>query len=152
MGAMGQSSLLELFQESLRRGGVFRLRVLGSSMFPSIRSGDVISVKPIEPEAISIGDVIFYQNADRFFAHRLVGKNRVNGDPLFITRGDHLPFCEPPISTSQVLGKVVMIQKQDMESCPRKLANYLIARASSSWFFRLWSIIDRFKRDLTGKI
>lgn len=102
---------IELLQEGLEKGNNFRFRALGSSMFPSIRSGDVITVKPVESAAICVGDVIFYRRDGRVYAHRLIRKQRIDGVLLFITRGDYLPFSDSPISTSQILGKVVSIER-----------------------------------------
>lgn len=147
---------IELLQEGLEKGNDLRFRALGSSMFPSIRSGDVITVKPVESAAICVGDVVFYRRDGRVYAHRFIGKKRVNGGLLFITRGDHLPFSDPPIGTFQILGKVVVIERRgkriSMGSCPIRLANYIIARISPFWLYRLLYVLVRFKQALIKKM
>lgn len=102
---------IELLQECLEKGNDLRFRALGSSMFPSIRSGDVITVKPVESAAICVGDVVFYRRDGRVYAHRLIRKQRMDGVFLFTTRGDYLPFSDPSINPTQVFGKVVSIER-----------------------------------------
>ena len=91
---------IELLQETLEKGNDLRFRALGSSMFPSIKSA-----------AICIGDVIFYRRDGRVYAHRLIRERRMDGGFLFTTRGDCLPFSDPPINPTQVFGKVVSIER-----------------------------------------
>ena len=102
---------IELLQETLEKGNDLRFRALGSSMFPSIKSGDVITVMPVESAAICVGDVIFYRRDGRVYAHRLIRERRMDGGFLFTTRGDCLPFSDPPINPTQVFGKVVSIER-----------------------------------------
>jgi signal peptidase I len=111
LAPIDDSDLSKLCKETLEKGNNLRFRALGSSMFPSIRSGDVITVKPVESAAICVGNVLFYRRDGRVYAHRLIRKHRMDGVFLFITRGDYLPFSDPSINPSQVFGKVVSIER-----------------------------------------
>src|ERR1700732_720250 len=50
------------------------LRVLGGSMTPWIRSGDLVFIKRFDFERVSTGDVILFERDDRFFVHRIIGR------------------------------------------------------------------------------
>ena len=143
------SDLLTLCQEVLENGNYLRFRALGGSMFPFIRAGDIITAKPVPPENLTIGQVLFYYKDGNFFAHRLKEKS---GNSLMITRGDNLPFNDNFITPSEVLGKIVMIERKgkkiDMESGLMRLMNWTIARIPIYWIIRFMSFGARIKRAL----
>ena len=143
------SDLSELFQEILEKGGFLRFRALGGSMFPFIRSGDIVTAEPIPPENLNVGQVLFYYKDGNFFVHRLKEKS---GNSLMITRGDNLPFNDHFITPSEVLGKIIMIERKgkriDMESGLMRLMNWTIARIPIYWIIRFMSFGVRIKRAL----
>ncbi len=69
-----------------------------------------------------------------------------------ITRGDNLPLNDNFITPSEVLAKVVMIERRgrkiDMESSLMRLANWAIARIPIYWIIRFMSFGGRIKRAL----
>lgn len=131
------------------KGRYLRFRALGSSMFPFIRPGDIITARRVPPENLTVGQVLFYYKDGNFFAHRLKAKSR---DSLMITRGDNLPFNDNFVTPSEVLGKVVMIERRgrriDMESGLMRLVNWAIARIPIYWIIRFVSFGGRIKRAL----
>ncbi len=52
------------------------LRVLGGSMTPWIRSGDLVFIKRYDFERVSAGDVILFERDGRFFVHRMIGREQ----------------------------------------------------------------------------
>ena len=48
----------ELFLASLAEGKEVRLRVDGTSMLPSLKPGDVVVLKLVEPEQLQKGDLV----------------------------------------------------------------------------------------------
>ena len=143
------SELLTLCQEVLGKGSYLRFRALGGSMFPFIRPGDIITAKSIPPDDLTVGQVLFYYKDGNFFAHRLKEKS---GNSLMITRGDNLPSSDNFIRRSEVLGKIVMIERKgkkiDMESGLMRLVNWTIARIHIYWIIRSMSLGGRIKRAL----
>jgi hypothetical protein len=105
-------------------------------MYPTILNKDVITVEPIKPSAVRIGDIILYQVQENLIAHRVIkilkrsesnsrsapqGPQDRTGSPAgaepstsetlqFILRGDARPACDAPVAAEQVLGKVVFIE------------------------------------------
>lgn len=74
-----------------RASGAVPLTVLSGSMSPTIPTGSVVLVKPVDPQAIEAGDVITFQTAPgvaQFVTHRVV-RVQHDTDPLsFVTKGD----------------------------------------------------------------
>jgi signal peptidase I len=99
--------------EVVRRFGKVRLRVFGTSMLPSILPGDLISVQRAGLSGISSGEIVLYSREGRLFAHRVVGRAGSREDSQLITRGDRLSHNDPPVSSSELLGRVTSIECGD---------------------------------------
>jgi len=149
LGPIDDSELLKLLQEVLEKGNCLRFQALGSSMFPFIRPGDIITAKPISPENLTVGQVLFYYKDGIFFAHRL---KEGSSNSHMMTRGDNLPFNDNFITPAEVLGKIVMIERNgkkiDMESGLMRLVNWTIARIPIYRIIRFMSFGGRIKRAL----
>jgi signal peptidase I len=153
---LGNSQLLKLCQEVLEKDGCLRFRALGSSMLPSLRPGDVITVGSVEPHTILLGDVILYRQNDRLYAHRVIGKKGVEEMDLLITKGDYVPSSVSCINDYEIMGKVIKIERRGriirLDTPFHRWWGRLIAK-TSSWlypFFRVaevtFHIIFRFIR------
>jgi hypothetical protein len=108
--------------EIVRTFGEVRLRVFGTSMVPSVLPGDVISVRRTGISEISSGEIVLYSRDGRLFAHRVVactetgvGHAASETERLLVTRGDRLGYDDPPVSTSELLGRANFIQRSGGE-------------------------------------
>ena len=99
----------------VRTFGEVRLRVFGTSMVPSILPGDLISVERAEVTEISNGEVVLYSREGRLFAHRVVGRAGSGDQSILITRGDRLRYNDPPVSSGELLGRVISIERGDRQ-------------------------------------
>ena len=67
------------------------MTVLSGSMTPTIRTGDVIVVRPISPAEAKVGDIVTFKDpagSDRLLVHRVRAISRVGEQVEVITRGD----------------------------------------------------------------
>src|SRR5580704_11980065 len=114
------------------------LRVLGGSMTPWIRSGDLVFIKRFDFERVSTGDVILFERADRFFVHRIIGRRRSvprgKEQALLITKGDALDGVDAPVSAAEFLGRATRIHRGqrhiDLESFTHVLVGRVLAHLS----------------------
>jgi signal peptidase I len=104
-------SLSDLSREILAHDCHFRFRAKGFSMYPFIRDGDVVTIRPVDPSFLNVGDVIFYQLERSLVVHRIIGKQTFDGKMCFTTRGDSSPGSEQEVYEDLVLGKVVTLQR-----------------------------------------
>jgi hypothetical protein len=91
----------------LRASGEARLRVLGGSMYPVLRSGETITVQACEADTLEIGDLLLVRDGDRLFAHRLVARTA----STLVLRGDSHWHADPPRPLSSLLGRIVAITR-----------------------------------------
>ncbi len=87
------------------------LRVVQSgSMYPTIRTGSLIAIQPIEsPE---VGEIITYQRSSRQtpITHRIIDTLIENGQIQYITKGDNNEFQDmEPVTKEMVLGRVSLV-------------------------------------------
>jgi hypothetical protein len=97
---------LELAVEVLRSFGELRFRALGESMLPSIFPGDIVVAHRARIECFAAGDVALFSREGRFYAHRVVERFSEGGRIRLVTRGDSVPAADPPITQSELLGRV----------------------------------------------
>lgn len=85
--------------------GEVKLKLMGTSMLPSIWPGDVVTVRRCQVADLRPGEIVLYRGAGALTAHRLIS---VTPDNL-ILRGDSLEHCDPPVRNDQVVGRVFSI-------------------------------------------
>jgi signal peptidase I len=144
--------------EVVRTFGEVRLRVFGTSMVPSILPGDVIFVRHAGLFEMSPGEIVLYSREGRLFAHRVVTRAGSPERPFLITRGDRLYHTDPPVSSSELLGRVNFIERRQKRFRPatglsiwrRKIVlllrssdrvTYLYLRLAAGWpsIFSRWA-------------
>ena len=128
--------------EVIRTFGQLRLRVFGSSMAPALLPGDLVSVQRATLEEISMGEIVLFQRDNRLFVHRVVGTHGncvANGtnESYLTTRGDRLLQDDPRVSSQELLGRVVSVERDNR--CVE-----IATQRSSGWIARLLRASDRF--------
>ena len=112
----------DITAELLEGGHSIRFQAPGRSMHPTIRDGETITVEPVTPSGVKVGDILLYRGKTGVIAHRVVqierenthavtGSSSLSPDYLFILRGDASVNCDFPVEQPQVLGKVVSVQR-----------------------------------------
>lgn len=110
----------EIAVEALLSFGSIRLRATGHSMLPAIWPGDTLMINHCKISQIVPGNVVLCSRQNRLWAHRVVRIISDAGSPQLITQGDSLPNPDPPISSSELLGRVPEIIREGQ--CIRPLA------------------------------
>ena len=118
----------DLLKEVLLRWGCARLQVNGTSMLPSLLPYDVVSLVRCSAGDLLPGDLVLSEHRDRWLLHRVV---RLEGDWLH-TRGDLLPFDDPPAPAENVIAKVVGLERFGRQRAvpPVGFATRVFARAN----------------------
>ncbi len=86
--------------------------VLTDSMYPSIKSGDLIIIKTVDPEEVQVGDVISFFDPDSYgtsvVTHRVMQINTENG-LSFITKGDANNAEDTPVPAANLVGRYLTV-------------------------------------------
>jgi hypothetical protein len=120
----------DIFFEQLSQGNNIRMIVKGQSMFPFLRKGDTVTVKPILFKETRIGDIIAFkreQSDKALTLHRLMKKKQT----FIVTKGDANRHGDPPVFTEQICGKAIKIERgektKNLETSFQPLLSYVIA-------------------------
>ncbi len=117
---------IKLGEDILRSGGSIRLRVLGTSMLPSVWPEDIVSVEGRAVGAVACGDIVLYEADNSFFVHRAVGKSGDKNQVQWITRGDSMPQADPAVPESHVLGRISSISRGGRIIIPKRRLKLLM--------------------------
>jgi len=83
--------------------------VTSGSMRPTIRPGDIIVVKAVQPSELAVGDVVTVESP-LTYTHRIVEKRAVEGGYLFTLKGDANEDADPGlVEASDVVGRVAFV-------------------------------------------
>ncbi|NOY70498.1 MAG: signal peptidase I [Deltaproteobacteria bacterium] len=110
----GSKSGCRLIFHLLSEGKDVRLEVTGTSMAPSIKSGDRVVVSPASPDSVAIGDIVFFRQAgDRMALHRVLWVIRDDSGRVssFLTKGDAVDTPDTPVMAEDIMGRVVRLEK-----------------------------------------
>ena len=102
-----------LIAESVRMCGGIRLPAVGTSMVPAIHPGDLLSIQPVDPKEITLGDIVVYAREQVLVVHRIVRTSHGLSEPYLVTRGDRLLRDDPPILPGELLGRVASIERKN---------------------------------------
>jgi signal peptidase I len=103
-------TILKNISEHLLSDGLsVRLKTRGFSMFPLISTGDRIIIRQVR--SLSPGDVIVFKRNDEWIGHRLRRLFMKDGIIFLQTKGDNQFQADEPITPSEILGKVIEIDR-----------------------------------------
>ena len=118
----------QVCNELLREEHRIKFNAPGDSMYPTICNGDLITVEPIKPSNVIVGDIILYRHKSGVTVHRVMHilkrsekysrstpkgpQGRSSSETLqFSFRGDAAIVLDNPVGADQILGKVVSVER-----------------------------------------
>lgn len=90
--------------------GIVPMVVLTDSMYPDIKSGDLIISRQVDPSEVEVGDVIsFYAPQDNYetiWTHQVIDIQEEDGTLYFYTKGINNPTADSkPVAAEYLVGK-----------------------------------------------
>jgi signal peptidase I len=108
-------------------------------MYPTIRENEPITVEPIAPQDVKVGDIVLYRFEESVVAHRVIRIESRKGNGLrFILREDTWGTLDEPVEAEQILGKVVSVERagRSIDLYSKRVKLRLIAHTLASRFKR----------------
>lgn len=107
---------VDLLQEKIQEIKFINFEISGTSMYPYLKVGDKVLVKHISPEELKFGDIVTYRINNGFYSHRFIYKLKKRGSVSgIITKGDNAPDFDSPIMPSQILGRIITIERKNVK-------------------------------------
>ena len=131
----------ELLVHFLGDGIAVRFRARGTSMHPGVRDGDILRVHPIEHTVVHVGDIVLYCTPHNgIVVHRVVGISTHGEETILLVKGDASGTPDPRVPQSQVLGRVVSIERRGRTIVPRSWTSRYVAPLHARLFrLRRWT-------------
>ncbi len=130
------------------------LKIKGTSMKPLIGEGNTITCRPIlDSGNLKIGDIAVFGRSG-IVVHRIVDRIRKDGKTWFKEKGDN-SFYPTLISGDVIIGKVVGVNKNDMNIDLTSYQWFLLNRFIGYYWKLLFSVLELFitaKKKLTGQM
>lgn len=103
--------LRDLADELFDKGTSIRIDASGYSMYPAIRPGNTIIIKPVPEEELKCGAIIAWKREKGLVVHRLVLAYESDNKKYYITRGDSCRSSDKPVTHDMIAGRVEAIYK-----------------------------------------
>lgn len=106
---IGVREYARLLHDCIVELGRVRMVAFGNSMRPAIVNRDKLTIERCDFDALTIGDVVFFVQADYQIhkIHRVIAKL----DGFLITKGDNCQHEDFPVLPNEVVGRVVNIPR-----------------------------------------
>jgi len=134
--------LAGLMRSVLGKGKPFRFEARGTSMHPSIRDGDRITVAPLAGREPRTGDVVAFADpgTDGVRVHRVVAIE----SGRYILKGDY-DLKDDKLGRDAILGLVVRLERggRDLRLGPAFRAAAAARLSRTFWFTRLARLVRR---------
>ena len=127
-----------VIDDVLGAGTIVRFRAEGTSMYPTIRDGEAITIARVVPGDIVRGDLLLCRHGQRVIAHRVVGITTRDAIRVFELRGDAKAACDVPVGADAVVGRIIAVHRNgcDVMLSSRIARMRHAARAAASSFWR----------------
>ena len=106
--------------------------VQGVSMLPTIKPNQ--KAKIVKTQDVKIGDIIVYKSVfqpkNKKSIRRIIHKIVKIDDNKIITKGDHRLICDSPITSKEILGKVIKIGNKKIDTNYYNYINPFLAKLS----------------------
>jgi len=117
---------VKICTELLHQGHQIKFKAPGDSMYPTIWDRDLITVEPQKSSGICVGDIVLYHHENGVVAHRVINiqvpqPSVPSTQHLFLFRGDAAIHDDAPVTSEQILGKVVSIERNGRRIDPYRL-------------------------------
>jgi signal peptidase I len=146
--SLSGKEILALIEPLLSEGVAATFRVHGSSMYPIIREGDIVTVTP-RLDNIRLGDVVALKHPinGSLLLHRVIARDAV----YFLISGDNTADPDGYMPMSAILGIVTQVQRNGRNICfghgPERTLITFLARWRLVRSYNVWrGILGRIKR------
>lgn len=89
--------------------GVRPSLVVGQSMVPALKTGDIVLTREVSPKEIAVGDIVRFSTGKTTIVHRVIEIYDSGSNRWLVTKGDANNHADDPITADQIEGKVVAV-------------------------------------------
>ena len=107
------NQLLDFAESLLDDNHTLSFRMMGNSMYPTLKAGELGHVEKCSPKDLKIGDIVIFKAHDKLVAHRLIDIFQQNEAQIFFAKGDKNHYKDAPFRSEALVGKLVSFQRKN---------------------------------------
>ncbi|MCE1245225.1 MAG: hypothetical protein LWY06_01130 [Firmicutes bacterium] len=100
------------YMNTLGHGKDLVISISDKDMHPAFEPGDSITIKPATIDQIRVGDFVFYRLGSMVVIRRVIRSVIKLGDTYLVTKAERSKTPEKPVKASQVVGKVIKLERK----------------------------------------
>ena len=98
----------------------------------AIEENDLVTVEPVNAQAVRVGDIVLYQSLrDTALIHRVLRIEQRSSGRFLVTRADASTALDAPVPIHHVMGRVSTIDRDgeriEIRIAPRGMRGWLLA-------------------------
>ena len=94
-----------VYLRCISEADTFKIKINGDSMYPLLKSGQIVSVK--KSSFYDINDIVVINRLDHFIVHRVIDILETDKTKYFLTKGDNNSFVDRWFAFKYIIGKVI---------------------------------------------
>lgn len=102
--------IAEIVEILLDNDLTLEIKMIGYSMYPVLKNGEIGCVEKCSPDIVKQGDVLVFKRDGKYIAHRLMKMNTTNGKRTFVAKGDNNKHYDNPFYETDLIGKISHIK------------------------------------------
>jgi len=111
MEILKEKKVARVIKEAVLKGEQLKMAVTTDSMRPFLRPGDKVVAKKCTPAHLACGDIILYMLDYVSYVHRFILKKEKDNRLFLITKADKATYFNTPTPSSELIGKVIAVEK-----------------------------------------
>ena len=102
--------MMTRWRKKLSKGEHIKVKIMDKGMMPTMNIGDIAEIMPVHTSNLKPNNVIFFRQNETFVVRRIL-ECIYSGSGEFRAKGDNQTEPEPLVTASQILGKVISIER-----------------------------------------
>jgi hypothetical protein len=102
--------MMTRWRKKIAKGENINVKIVDKGMTPIIKIGDTVEVTQVHAMDLRPGNLILYRQGENFIARR-IARLQFGKQTEYIVKGDAFENEEPPVQASQIIGKVVALDR-----------------------------------------
>ncbi len=102
--------MISRWRKKLSKGEHIKVKIVDKGMLPTINIGDIAEIIPIHTSSLKSNNIIFFRQNETFLVRRII-ECMYSGNGEFRVKGDNQSEPEPLVAASQIIGKVISIER-----------------------------------------
>lgn len=96
---------------SMEKGKNIVVVIPDNNMAPALKKDDKVTIKSSRLDGLKVGNLVFYRLGSNMVVRRVIRSVIKPNDTYLITKADNISKMDKPVKASQIVGKVIKLER-----------------------------------------